>query len=136
MEQSVFTRIINGEIPSYKIYEDDKTIAILDIHPVLPGHVLVISKQQVDHFEELPDDVYHAVWSTVKKIAIHQRKTLRCGRVNVSVVGTDVPHAHVHLIPFEKNEDLHIKVDLNTKPDSDALLQMVDRLKFHEENYE
>ncbi len=128
-EPSIFTRIINGEIPSHKIYEDDNTIAILDIHPVQPGHVLVVSKRQIDHFEDLPDDLYHAVWATVKKVARHQNEVLGRGRIGVSVVGTDVPHAHVHLIPFDKSSQLHVVLDLSAEPDNVALAAMAQRLK-------
>jgi histidine triad (HIT) family protein len=130
MEPSIFTKIINGEIPAYKIYEDEKTIAILDIHPVHPGHVLVIPKLQIDHFEDLPDDIYYAVWSTVKKIALHQRKILGRQRIGISIVGTDVAHAHVHLIPFDKSLELRADIDLTGKPDQAALTAMASRLTY------
>jgi len=132
MEHSIFSRIINGEIPCYKIFEDDKTIAILDIHPVQPGHVLVIPKIQIDHIEDLPDDSYHAVWNTVKKVIHQQSLILKRVRVGISVVGTDVPHAHVHLIPFDNSQELRMDIDLNGKPDENALEQMATRLKFED----
>jgi histidine triad (HIT) family protein len=134
MQPSIFTRIIKGEIPSHKIYEDDKTIAILDIHPVQPGHVLVIAKQQIDHFEDLPDELYQAVWATVKKVAHRQRDILGRSRVGVSIVGTDVPHAHVHLIPFDKSSELHTKVDMDAEPDNQALADMSAKLAFNRGN--
>ena len=98
---SIFTRIINGEIPSYKIYEDDKTYAFLDINPEVKGHTLVVPKNEVDKIYELPDEDYHALWASVKKIAAHM-EAVSGRRVCMKVIGVDVPHAHVHLIPFDE----------------------------------
>lgn len=97
---SIFTKIINGEIPSYKIYEDDKTIAFLDIHPESKGHTLVIPKNEVDKIYELPDEDYLALMNAVKKLSCHLEKQLGA-RILWKVVGTDVPHAHVHLMPLD-----------------------------------
>ncbi len=100
MEESVFTKIVKGEIPCYKIYEDEKTLAFLDIHPESMGHTLVIPKVQVDKVYELSDDDYAALFSTVKKVAQRMEKVLGV-RTLMKVVGTDVPHAHVHLMPYD-----------------------------------
>jgi histidine triad (HIT) family protein len=100
MQDSIFTKIIKGEIPSYKIYENEKTFAFLDIHPLLPGHVLVVSKKQIDHFDDLPDEDYKAVFNTVKKVAKQIKDKLHAKRAGILVVGTDVPHAHVHVFPL------------------------------------
>lgn len=97
---SIFTKIINGDIPCYKIYEDDKTFAFLDIHPESKGHVLVVPKNEVDKIYELPDDDYAALMATVKKLSVHLEKRLGA-RIIWKVVGTDVPHAHVHLMPLD-----------------------------------
>ena len=97
---SVFTKIINGEIPCYKIYEDDKTLAFLDINPETPGHTLVIPKVEVDKIYELEDEDYEALMKTVKKLSAHMEKVLG-QRTLLKVIGTDVPHAHVHLLPFD-----------------------------------
>lgn len=132
MQPSIFSKIINGEIPAYKIYEDQKTVAILDIHPVNPGHVLVIPKMQIEHFEDLPDDYYQAVWSTVKTVAKHQRQVLGRPWIGVSVVGTEVPHAHVHLIPFDQSAELRSPVDLNGPADEPALEAMAEKLAIKE----
>ena len=132
MQPSIFTKIINGEIPAYKIYEDDKTIVILDIHPVKPGHLLVIPKVQIDHFENLPDDYYQAVWATVKIMARHLKQVLGHQWINVSIVGTDVPHTHVHLIPFDKSAELRTNIDLNGRPDEAALALMAAKLMIKE----
>ncbi|MBR3236365.1 HIT domain-containing protein [Candidatus Saccharibacteria bacterium] len=98
---SIFTKIINGEIPSYKIYEDDKTIAFLDINPETKGHVLVVPKLEVDKIYDLPDEDFDALMHTVKKLSIHMEKTLG-KRTLWKVIGTDVPHAHVHLLPYDE----------------------------------
>lgn len=98
---SIFTKIIQGEIPCYKIYEDDKTIAFLDIHPETKGHTLVIPKKETDKIYELPDEDYKALMQTVKKLSKHLESRLG-SRILWKVIGTDVPHAHVHLLPFDK----------------------------------
>ena len=98
---SIFTKIINGEIPCYKIYEDDKTLAFLDIHPETPGHTLVIPKNEVDKIYDLPDEDFRALMATVKKLSTHMEKVLG-QRTLWKVVGTDVPHAHVHLEPYDE----------------------------------
>ena len=98
---SIFTQIIKGEIPSYKIYEDSKTYAFLDIHPETKGHTLVVPKNEVDKIYELPDDDYQALMNTVKKLSSHMEKILG-RRIIWKVVGTDVPHAHVHLMPLDE----------------------------------
>ena len=99
---SIFTKIINGEIPSYKIYEDDKTMAFLDINPEVKGHTLVVPKNEVDKVYELPDEDFDALMHTVKKLSAHMEKALGA-RALWKVIGTDVPHAHVHLIPFDES---------------------------------
>lgn len=104
MEESIFTKIINGEIPAEKVYEDDKTIAFLTIQPVREGHTLVVPKVQVDQYIDLPDDDYDAMWRTVKKVAARIREVTGKERVGIVIKGVDVPHAHVHLIPFNKGE--------------------------------
>ncbi len=104
-EDSVFTKIIKGEIPAYKIYEDELTIAILTIEPVHPGHTLVISKKQVEHFLDLKLEDYNAIWATVRKVGPHIRKVMKKEFLGVGIKGTDIPHVHVHLIPFNKDEE-------------------------------
>ena len=98
---SIFTKIINGEIPCYKIYEDDKTIAFLDIHPETKGHTLVIPKNEVDKIYDLPDEDYAALMDTAKKLSKNMEKVLGA-RTLWKVVGTDVPHAHIHLMPLDE----------------------------------
>ena len=98
---SVFTKIIQGEIPSYKVYEDDKTVAFLDIHPETKGHVLVVPKVEVDKIYDLSDEDYSALMATVKKLSKHMEDILGA-RILWKVIGTDVPHAHVHLEPYDE----------------------------------
>lgn len=98
---SIFSRIIAGEIPSYKIYEDEKTYAFLDINPESKGHTLVVPKVEVDKIYELEDEDYHALWASVKKVA-QRIEEVSGRRVVMKVVGTDVPHAHVHLMPMDE----------------------------------
>ena len=98
---SIFTKIINGEIPCYKIYEDDKTLAFLDINPEVKGHTLVVPKTEVDKIYELEDEDYQALMRTVKKLSAHMEKVLGT-RTLWKVIGTDVPHAHVHLLTYDE----------------------------------
>jgi len=99
MQDSIFTKIIRGDITSYKIYEDDRTFAILDIAPLSDGHVLVISKSQIDKIYDLPDKDYVALMKTVKKLSSMMEKRLGV-RIGLAVEGLRVPHAHVHLVPL------------------------------------
>ena len=99
---SIFSRIIAGEIPSYKIYEDEKTYAFLDINPEAKGHTLVVPKVEVDKIYDLEDEDYHALWASVKKVA-RRIEEVSGRRVVMKVVGTDVPHAHVHLMPMDES---------------------------------
>ena len=129
MEPSIFTRIINGEIPCDKVYEDEKTVAFLDIHPVQPGHTLVVPKVQVDHFFDLSDEDYQAVWATVKRIAKAQKKAFDKKRIGVRVIGLDVPHAHIHVFPIDSLADYMIMPDMDAQPDFEALSLIADQLR-------
>ena len=105
MKDSVFTKIINGEIPAYVIYEDERTIAFLDINPVQYGHTLVVPKAQIEALEDLEDEDYEAVMATVRRLSIHLKEELGAERICLKVEGFDVPHAHVHLIPCDVAAD-------------------------------
>lgn len=128
MQDSIFTKIIKGEIPSYKIYEDDLVYAFLDIHPVQPGHTLVIPKKQIDRLEELEDETYGHLMKIVKKLMIHLRKTLGTERITLKIEGFDVPHAHVHLIPCNEAKDFWNKVRMDSPIDHPALQEMHKKL--------
>lgn len=128
MEDSVFTKIIKGELPAHKLYEDDKTLAFLDIHPIQPGHTLVIPKIQVDKFYDLDDDTYQAVMATVKKVSRHIETVLN-KRVGLLVVGVDVSHTHIQLVPFSDAAQMYSRPDMGAEPDHDALGKMAKRLR-------
>ena len=104
---TIFTRIINGEIPCYKIAESEKFIAFLDIEPLMEGHVLVVPKIEVDKLFDLPDDYLAEMLVFAKPIAHAIEKTFNCNRCGISVVGLEVPHVHMHLIPINSANDLN-----------------------------
>lgn len=103
---SIFTRIVAGEIPSYKITENEQFYAFLDINPLQKGHTLVIPKREVDYIFDLEDEELAAMHLFAKKIANAIRKTFDCKKVGVAVMGLEVPHAHIHLIPINKEKDM------------------------------
>lgn len=125
MEESVFTKIIKGEIPCYKVYEDEKTIAFLDIAPETMGHTLVVPKVQVDKIYELSDEDYNALMAAVKKVAKHMEDVLG-KRTLLKVIGTDVPHAHVHLMPYDEEW----KHGVTLSPSEDEMRAMQEKLAF------
>lgn len=127
-EQSIFTRIIKGEIPAYKIYEDEKVVAFLDNHPVIEGHVLVVPKDQIDHIWDLDDREYLYLWAVAKKIGSHIREVVGSPRVGIVVEGFGVPHVHIHLIPIFHGNDLK-KPQNHDAPDNEALARMAKKLK-------
>jgi histidine triad (HIT) family protein len=103
---TIFTKIIDGEIPSHRIYEDDSTYAFLDINPRQPGHTLVVPKVEVDYLFDLPPDQYTALWSTANTVATALKHVTGCARVVIIVLGYEVPHAHIHLIPTNDLSDI------------------------------
>jgi histidine triad (HIT) family protein len=103
---SIFTKIVNGEIPSYKIAEDDNFLAFLDVNPNAKGHTLCIPKQEIDKIFDIQDDLYLGLMAFAKKIAIALEKTVPCKRIGMAVVGFEVPHAHVHLIPLNEMDEM------------------------------
>ncbi|WP_162426968.1 HIT family protein [Pontibacter pudoricolor] len=107
MEASIFTKIVNGEIPAYKVAEDDRFLAFLDVFPTTKGHTLVIPKQQTDYIFDLNDELYLGLMAFAKKVAAAIEKAVPCKRIGVAVVGLEVPHAHVHLIPLNSMQDMN-----------------------------
>ena len=131
MQDSIFTKIIHGEIPCYKIYEDDKTLAFLDINPVTDGHTLVIPKVQVEFVWDLSDEDYLALMQTVKKVGERLRDVMGTQYVGQLVVGTDVPHAHVHVIPFNEARDMKRLLDgSGPSGDDERLSEIANKLHF------
>lgn len=107
MQDSIFTRIINRDIPARIIYETDRVIAFLNINPIQPGHTLVVPKAQIDRLEDLEEDDYLAVMQAVRLLADTIRNELGSERICMKVEGFEVPHAHVHLVPCDTIEDFH-----------------------------
>lgn len=130
MPDTIFTKIIKGEIPCHKLYEDDHTLAFLDIHPAQSGHTLIIPKKQIEFVWDLDDEDYKAVMNTAKKVARHLREVLGTKYVGERIVGVDVPHAHVQLIPFNTVDEFKAPQDMDTEPDHDALAAMAQKLAF------
>lgn len=103
---TLFTKIINGEIPSYKVAENDDFYAFLDVNPNAKGHTLVVPKKEVNKLFELDEETYNGLMRFSRKIAIALEKTIPCKRIGMAVVGLEVPHVHVHLIPLEAMQDI------------------------------
>jgi histidine triad (HIT) family protein len=106
---SIFTKIINGEIPCYKIAEDEKFLAFLDVNPNAKGHTLCIPKQEINKIFDMEDDLYLGLMQFSKKIAVALEKTVPCKRIGMAVVGLEVPHAHVHLIPLNEMDEMRFQ---------------------------
>lgn len=130
MADTIFTKIIKGEIPSHKVYEDDKTYAFLDIHPKQSGHTLVIPKKQVEFVWDLEDEDYQAVMATVKKVGRRIREVLNPQYVGVQIIGEEVPHVHIHVFPFNSLEEFRRVPDPNAGPDHEALAKIASKLAF------
>ena len=103
---SIFSRIVAGEIPCYKVAEDDKYFAFLDINPMVKGHTLVIPKREVDYIFDLEDDELAGLHLFAKKIAVALKEAFPCQRIGMAVLGMEVPHTHIHLIPLQKESDM------------------------------
>ena len=114
---SIFTKIINGEIPSYKVAENDEFYAFLDINPNAKGHTLVVPKKEVNKLFDLEEESYNALMSYARKIAIALEKAVPCKRIGMAVIGLEVPHVHVHLIPLQAMEDIQFNKKVNLKPE-------------------
>ncbi len=134
MEDSIFTRIIKGEIPSHKVYEDDTTLAFLDIFPAAEGHSLVIPKKQVEFIWDLPPEDYIALMESVQKVGRRLREITGKHYVGTMVIGTDVPHAHVHVVPFETAQEIKAVATMEGRdskdPDHAALAELAKKLYF------
>jgi len=135
MSDSVFTKIIKGELPSHKVYEDDMTIAFMDIYPMVEGQVVVVPKTQIPFVDDLPEAEYNALFNTVKMISKRIKEVLGSKRVVILVFGIDTPdHAHVVLFPADTAGDFHAaferaKEGTSNDPDHDALAKVAARLK-------
>ena len=106
---TVFTKIIKGEIPSYKIAEDDKFFAFLDINPLRAGHTLVVPKQETDYIFDLDDELLSGMIIFSRKVAAGIKAAIPCRRIGVAILGLEVPHAHIHLVPMDSMEDVNFR---------------------------
>ena len=124
---SIFTKIVKGEIPSYKVYEDKNFLAFLDINPLKKGHTLVIPKKEVDYIFDIDSKEYQNLWNTAKKIALGMKKVIECNRISIVVMGLEVPHAHIHLIPLDSIQDIDFsQPKLNIS--NDEMVQIANRI--------
>ena len=104
---TIFSKIINGEIPAYKVAENDNFLAFLDIFPLFKGHTLVIPKNETDYIFDMASEEYANLWKFAQKVAIAQKKVIDCQRIGVAVIGLEVAHAHIHLVPINGVEDIN-----------------------------
>ena len=125
---SIFTRIINREIPGHIVAEDERYIAFLDINPLTIGHTLVVPKKEVDYIFDLDDDTLAGMNVFSKKVAVAIKKAVPCARIGVEVIGLEVPHAHVHLIPMNRTEDLNF-MRPKLKPTKEELTDVAEKIR-------
>lgn len=130
MKETIFHKMVRGEIPTHTVYEDDQTLAFLDIYPRHEGHVLVIPKvNPTEYIWDLDDDTYQAVMATAKKVALRLREVLPYPLIHQAVVGTDIAYTHVHLVPFTITKDLHAPQRMDVEPDHEALAALAEKLR-------
>ena len=106
---TIFSRIVNGEIPCYKVAEDDNYLAFLDINPLQEGHTLIIPKKEVDFIFDMEDDLHAGLWNFARKVGKAIGKVVPCQRIGITVIGLEVPHAHIHLIPLKTMYDMDFR---------------------------
>ncbi len=126
---TIFTKIINGEIPCYKIAENEHFFAFLDVFPVVKGHVLVVPKQEIDYIFDVPDDILAAMLVFAKPIAKAIEAVVPCRRVGISVIGLEVPHAHLHLVPLNQLSDMDFREKLNPPPSKEDFELLAEKIK-------
>ena len=127
MGRSIFTKIINGEIPCYKVAEDDHFIAFLDIDPNVKGHTLCVPKKEVDKLLDLDEKTYLGLMQFARKVGLAIEKTVDCNRVGMSVIGLEVPHVHVHLIPLNEMKDMTFKHKVSI--DTEAFIALAKKIQ-------
>jgi histidine triad (HIT) family protein len=131
MEDCIFCKIVAGDIPSHKVYEDDNVLAFLDIHPIQSGHTLVVPKNHEPHFDQLTGSDYTATMDVVKRLAFRQKQQIGRERACVRIEGFDVPHAHVHVYPADSPEEFYgDKNRAEAEPDHEALSKIAEKLYF------
>lgn len=125
---TIFTKIVKGEIPCHKIAENDRYLAFLDINPLVEGHTLVIPKQQTDYIFDLDDDLLAGMSVFAKRVALAVEKACPCKRIGIAVLGLEVPHAHIHLVPINSEKDIEFSKP-KLSPGSDELAETAKRIK-------
>jgi histidine triad (HIT) family protein len=125
---SIFTRIVQGEIPCYKIAENEHYLAFLDVNPLVKGHTLVIPKKEQDYLFDLEDELFVGLHLFAKEVAIQLKKNIACKRIGVAVIGLEVPHAHIHLIPLNQMDDMNFNREKLTLS-SEELKTLAEELK-------
>jgi histidine triad (HIT) family protein len=125
---SIFTKIINREIPGQIVAEDDNFIAFLDVMPLVEGHVLVVPKREVDYIFDIEDDTYTGLMLFAKKVAKSLKKAIPCKRIGVAVIGLEVPHTHVHLVPLQTMDDINF-TRVKLKPSQEELAAIGDKIR-------
>lgn len=126
---TIFSKIIAGEIPSYKVAENDKFYAFLDINPVNWGHTLVVPKQETDYIFDIDDEQLGEMMVFAKKVAVAMKKAIPCRKIGVTVLGLEVPHAHIHLVPLQQEGDMDFKHKISD-PDPDKMKSICDKKSY------
>jgi histidine triad (HIT) family protein len=121
---SIFTKIVAGEIPCYRIAEDENYLAFLDVNPNAKGHTLCIPKQEINKLFDLDDQAYLGLMAFAKKVAVALEKTVACKRIGMAVVGLEVPHAHVHLIPLNEMDEMRFQNKVSLTPEEFTVLAL------------
>ena len=125
---SIFTKIVNGEIPSYKVAENDQFLAFLDITPIRKGHVLVIPKVETDYIFDMADDSLGSIFVFAKEVAVKIKSVFPCKKVGITVIGLEVPHAHIHLVPMNSLSDMNFSKE-KLKLSNDEFVEIAEKIK-------
>ena len=125
---SIFTKIVNGEIPCYKIAENDKFLAFLDVFPLVHGHILIIPKNEIDYIFDIDDVDLAEMMAFAKKVAKAQKKAIVCKRIGIAVIGLEVPHAHIHLVPLNTVSDINF-AQPKISPTAEKLKQTAENIR-------
>ena len=124
---SIFTRIIQGEIPGHFVWEDEQCVAIMTLNPMKPGHLLVIPRQEIDHWDDLPADLVGHLMGVARTLAKALKRAYPCERVGMLVVGLEVPHVHIHLVPLDSMQDIRVEGLAQAEPA--ALAEAAERIR-------
>lgn len=125
---SIFTKIVSGEIPAYKVAEDDRFLAFLDVFPLVKGHTLVIPKQEMDYLFDVDDELYRDLWLFAKKVSKGVEVAIPCKRIGVAVIGLEVPHCHIHLVPLNRVGDINFSQPKITVP-AEEMAEIAEKIR-------